>query len=409
MGSQILAQSFLLLLLVYPDCAYSKVYYITPSLDNPCPQNTSSCLTLSWFAANSSHNETDISLFILKGNHTLDQELFLANRHNISMSKYAEDNETVFVECTSQLGRFYISQTISVSIMDLHFNGCGSNRVSQVTWLTIADSIFQDVENNRTVLELNDVAIANIDRSHFLNNTCDYHKVKISDSFHFEKLLKKISINRPTGVLYTTFSNISIINSAFMYNRADFGGALVTHNISLHIDRSTYSCNKAIFGGAMVTLSSTIAIDSCNFSANSAQQSGGVMVTYNDRFSIWNSTFRKNNANKDAGVMITFGKSSITINSSTFTSNSASVYSVLMALDYSSYTISNSYFTNSYAVDAGVIMTANDSSLNITDSIFTLNTARNCCSIVIILDKSQSTISNCTFYNNSNIRGLVLK
>ena len=157
MSSHFLAQSLLLCYLVYADLTYSKVHYITPSINRTCPQDTYSCFTLSQFAANSNHNETDISLLFLGGNHTLDQELLLAHGHNFSMSKYEKDNETVFIECISQLGRFDISEATSAFIKGLHFIGCGSNRVFQVTWLTIAESIFQDVEDNNTVLELNKV------------------------------------------------------------------------------------------------------------------------------------------------------------------------------------------------------------------------------------------------------------
>ena len=78
------------------------------------------------------------------------------------MSKYERDNERVYVECISQLGRFNISEATSVSIKSLHFIGCSSNRVSQVTQLTIADFVFQDVEDNSAVLEFNGVDIANI-------------------------------------------------------------------------------------------------------------------------------------------------------------------------------------------------------------------------------------------------------
>ena len=99
MSSYFLAQSLLLCLLVYADHTYSKVHYIRPSLDSPCPQNASSCLTLSQFAANSNHNKTDISLLF--------QKLLLAHGHNFSMSEYnIKDDESVSVECVSQLGRF---------------------------------------------------------------------------------------------------------------------------------------------------------------------------------------------------------------------------------------------------------------------------------------------------------------
>ena len=84
MSSHILAQS--LLLLAYADFAYSKVHYVyiipSESLDRLCPQNASSCLTLSKFAANSSHDETRVSLLFLPGHHMLDQELLMARQHN---------------------------------------------------------------------------------------------------------------------------------------------------------------------------------------------------------------------------------------------------------------------------------------------------------------------------------------
>ena len=152
MSSHFLAQSLLLCLLVYADFTYSKVHYIRSSLVSPCPQDASSCPTLSQFATNSIHNETDISLLFLGGNHTLDRELLLAHGHNFSMSKYAKDNQTVIVECINHLGRFNISEATFASIKSLHFIGCGSSRVSQVTRLTIADSVFQYVEDNSTVL-----------------------------------------------------------------------------------------------------------------------------------------------------------------------------------------------------------------------------------------------------------------
>ena len=406
MSSHFPAQSLLLCLLVYADFTYSKVHYIRPSLDIPCPQNASSCITLSQFAANSSHNEKDISLLFLRGNHTLDREL-LAHRHKFSMSKYEKDNERAYVECISQLGRFNISEATSVSIKGLHFIGCGSNRVSQVTWLTIADSIFQDVEDNSTVLELNGVDIANIERSQFLYNTIDYHTIN-SSTYPFPKEQLDYIYhhrNRLGGVLYTVFSNVSIISSRFMYNKADIGGALVAHNSSVHIDRCTLSYNTANFGGAMVTSASTIDIDSCTFTGNIAQVSGGVMVTYNDKYTILNSTFTKDKAfKKDGGVMITFGNSSLTISNSTFTSNNATNCGVMLTLDDSSYTITNCNFTfNCARHNGGVMKTRNNSSITIKDSIFMSNIARACCSIMITYDNSSVTISNSTFYNNSNM------
>ena len=439
MSSHFLAQSLLLCLLVYADFTYSKVHYIRPSLDSPCPQNASSCLTLSQFAANSSHNETDISLLFLPGNHTLSRELLLAHGHNFSMSKYEKDNERVFVQCISQLGRFNISEATSVSIKCLHFIGCGSNRVSQVIRLTIADSIFQDVEDNSTVLELNRVYIANIETSQFLFNTLEYYifTIKYYKGSYREDVLDYVyhHRNRPSGVFYIVFSNVSIISSWFMYNKADIGGALVAHNSSVQIDRSTLSYNTANSGGAMVTSASTIDIDNCTFIGNTVHNSGGVMVTYNDKFTIWNTSFIQNNA-YFGGVMSTFGNSSVTMNNcnctsndashggvmltwqnsllnisnSTFTSNSAKLSGGVMAvLDNSSFTLSNCTFTYNNAIDAGgVILIQHNSTFNISNSAFTSNSAWYG-GVMLTWDNSSFTLSNCTFtYNNAIDAGGVI-
>ena len=394
MSRHFLAQSLLLCLLVYADFTYSKVHYIRPSLDSPCPQNASSCLTLSQFAANSSNIETDISLLFLGGNHTLDQELLLAHGHNLSISEYAKDNETVFVECFLQLGRFNINETTSVSIKSLHFIGCGSNRVSQVTWLTIADSIFQRVEDNSTVLELNRVNNANIERSQFLYNTIDYHTIS---TYPLPKeQLDHIYHHRPGGVLYIVFSNVSIISSRFMYNKADIGGALVAHNSSVHIDRSTLSYNTANFGGAMVTSASTIDIDSCRFTGNIAHVCGGVMVTYNDKLTICNTNFIQNIADF-GGVMITFGNFSVTMNNCNCTSNDATGDGgVMFTWENSSFNISKCTFTSNNAqFFGGVVTILNTSSLIISNSTFSYNQAMYASAMYV--DNSSVIISHSTF------------
>ena len=323
------------------------------------------------------------------------------------MSKYDKDSEHVFIQCISQLGKFNISEATSVSIKSLHFIACGSNRVSQVTWLTIADSNFQDVENNSIVLELNGVDNASVEKSQFVFHTIDYHTINIS-TFSFPKEQMDYVYhhrNRPGGVLYTAFSNVSIVNSRFMYNKADIGGALVAHSSSAHIDRSTLSYNTTNFGGAMFTSASKIDIYSCTFTGNIAHVSGGVMVTYNDKFTILNSTFTINKAlKKDGGVMITFGNSSLTISNSTFTSNNANYGGVMVTRDDSSFIITKCNFTSNYARQFGSVMeTVNNSSFIMKDSIFTSNIARDCCSIMITYDNSSIAISNCTFYINSNM------
>ena len=411
MSSHLLAQCLLLFLLAYyTDFTHSKVHYITPSLDSPCPQYAFSCLALSQFAANSSDNETDVSLLFLPGYHTLDQEVLLAHGHNFSMSKYAKHNETVCVECNSQLGRFDVSETTYVSIKSLTFIGCGGNRVSQVTQLIIADSTFQEVQEKSTVLEINDVNMTNIVRSQFLYNTLEHYDSKsgqylldlvylgldaVSDYIYYMP-------NTSSGVLYMAFSNVSVVGCRFMYNRADIGGALVAHNSSVHIDKTTLSYNTAIFGGAMVTSGSTIYSDNNSFAHNSAQGIGGVMVTYNDIICINSSAFSENNADIVGGVVFTFNDSSFTIINSNFTSNNAFGGGVITTVGDSSFTISNSNFTsNSATAYGGVIFNYyGDPSFTINNSNFTSNNAFGG-GVIITFGDSSFTINNNNFTSNT--------
>ena len=401
----------LVILIVHTDCVYSKSYYITPSPGGPCPQN-SSCLTLSQFTASSSKFETDISLLFLRGNHTLDQELYLTEVNKFSMTKFGLDNETVFVECSTHYGRFCISETTSVSVKDLHFISCGSNSVSQVKWLTITGTTFQGVQEGNTVLELNKVSNAKIVETCFLSNSLHYPNIsqpisrinsdnEILDYVYFQR-------NTPSGALYTTFCNVSIISSKFMHNRADIGGALVAHNSRLQLARNTYSNNTATFGGVMVTSGSTIDVDNNMFINNSVAESGGAMVTYDDTFTISSTTFNNNSADILGGVMATFGDSSFVLKNSILNNNRAHrAGGVMYTFSDSSFNISNSTLNNNSAEDGGVMVTFGNSSFNITNSMLNNNRAVHG-GVMYTFDSSSFNISNSTLNNNSAEDGGVM-
>ena len=401
MSGRFLVKLLLLFLLVYADTVLGKVHYITPSLDDPCPQN-SSCLTLSQFAANSSYIETDTSLLFLPGNHTLDRELLLAQVNNFSMTKDGVGNETIFVECSTRSGRFHISETGSVSINGLHFIGCGSNNVSQVNWLTITSSTFQGVQEGNTVLVLNKVSAATIVSCSFLSNSLHYPIIG-SKNFPGDEILDYVYFQRstPSGMLYVAFSNVSIINSKFMHNRADIGGALVADNSSLYLARSTFSNNTANFGSVMVMSGSTIDMDNNTF-INNVALVGGAMVTYNDKFTISSTTFNNNSADFLGGVMVTLGDSSFTISTSTFANNTAGQSGGVMETSGDTYfTISNSTFTKNRArLYGGVMITPGDPSFTISTSTFSNNRA-GVGGVMETSGDSSFTISNSTFSNNT--------
>ena len=79
-------------------------------------------------------------------------ESSLSHADNFSMTNIIGGNGTVFVECGSQSGRFDISEITFAMIKDLHFVGCGGNKVSQVGQFTVEDTIFKSVEGRGTAL-----------------------------------------------------------------------------------------------------------------------------------------------------------------------------------------------------------------------------------------------------------------
>ena len=408
MSRHFLPQCLLLFLLVHPEATYCKIHYIRPSLDSLCPRKSSSCITLSQFTANHSTDERDTSsyLLFLPGNHTLNQELFLAHGHNFSMTNYMhQDKVNIFIECTSQLGRFIITSAISVSIKGLNFINCSSNKVSQVTILTIADITFQGVESKGSVLVFNEVDTANIVRSQFHYNSLACCNRSTTLPFDGDEVLEYIyhRQNTTTGsaVLYTAFSNVTINGSNFIHNEADVGGALVAHNSSLHIDRSIFSDNIANFGGVMVTSGSTIDIVNSILKNNLARGSGGVMVTYNDRLKICDTTFTENIADIFAGVILTFGYVSFTISSSNFISNSAGYDGGVMNLYHDSvFNVIDSTFTFNTGAYGGVMHIQGESLFTINNSSFTFNHATYDGGVVRLVGNSLFIISNSNFISN---------
>ena len=365
----------LVFLLVYGDSANSSQenYYITPSLSVDCPGDP--CLTLAQLAANSASylgNETNTSLSFLPGNHSLDGELSFSHADNFSMTKVTEGNGTVFVECGSRSGRLNISETTFVTIKGMHFIGCSDNRISQVEWFVIEDTIFQGVEGRGTALVLNEVTAAFVERSSFLSNThgstfllADNITSNPFDSSSQDILNHALDPNSSLaagGALYTVFSNVSIVNSKFTDNMAEIGGAIFAHKSSLHVVGSTYSNNRA--GPVDITKVDT----------DSTSQRGGVMFISDSSFRITNSTFTNNTAAQRGGVIVTVD-SSFNITNSIFTNNSAGSFGGVVCMSGSLFDITSTTFASNSALYGGGAVEVSNSSLYITSSTFTDNSA----------------------------------
>ena len=437
----------LMFLLVGAVSAQSEVqYYITPSLDSPCPKDP--CLTLSQFAANSSNCTGNVSLIFLPGNHSLDSELKVSGADNFSMKP--RDNELVTIECKSQSGQFVVYDTTFTSIKCLHFNGCGGNTVTKVKELLVKDSIFQGVEEGRgTALVLNEVNFAEIIRSSFISNTpgvnSEHHYVRefITDPDILQKLaLEEDDLVSVGGALLTTSSNVSVTNTKFVLNEAEIGGVLLAYKSIITISQCTCRKNKARvmstletpvnntssknavdvndsyftdkrFGGSMFAVSGSLKIIDSIFTDNTAA-TGGVMFTLNGSVNITSSTFINNTAwtavhtpvnelpslfvDGIGGVIFTIDGSFI-ITCSNFSNNNATYNGGVMVTSGGAFNINSCVFTTNIAVQWGGFMGTHGGSFNITDSIFTNTTATDG-GVMFTLNGSLS-IFNSTFTGNT--------
>ena len=270
-------------------------YHIVPSLNVSCTQDP--CLTLSQFAAASrSKNETDISLFLLPGNHSLDKELFVGHADNFSMINEAHNNEAlIIVECTNSLARFKIIMTTFVSIKGLHFIGCGYNTLARVSQFTLEDTIFQGVEGSGRALELRMVYAADIINSTFTH-------------------CSEITTFGYGGTILVTQSSFNLTNCTFISNSALYAGALVTINSFFSIINSTFADNSADYeDGSIYVAASSFSILSSTFTNNRAGLHGGVFFISECLFNITACNFTNNRAVNGSGGMATIINSSFNI------------------------------------------------------------------------------------------------
>ena len=367
--------SLAFLLMQYAGAVHGKEVHIIPSLTQ-CHQDC--YLTLSQFAEEYKSNgsdaiDTDISLIFLPGNHSLDEELRLSAANNISMSRYTQDTETVFIECAGQLGMFNISDTMVISVSGVHFVGCSDNKVSYVELFTVDNTVFQGVEGGGTALWLTEVEAVSIVGSEFLFNGQQQSYREQNDSEVVGGALNII-----------LSSNVSIDSSNFTYNEAEIAGVIFIQNSGLSITKSNFSYNKVKkSGGVIVSSDSSVSIDKSHFSTNSADYGGVVQTLNNSVYTINNSTFTNNSAYRFGGVINAPYHSSFTITRSSFSDNIVSSHGGVIAVALqASIDITESMFSNNSAYNGGVIDVtscppnySSHSLINITNSTFTYNHA----------------------------------
>ena len=125
------------------------------------------------------------------------------------------------------------------------------------------------------------------------------------------------------GVIYGV--NVAVCNSLFIGNHADYseGGAIFAED-RVDVQNSIFSANRAGRGGAICTNGSLNVADS-SFIQNNAENGGGAIGSRGQYLNVNNCTFNYNNADHGNGGAILAGYSHVnfTVADSTFIDNSA--------------------------------------------------------------------------------------
>ncbi len=173
-----------------------------------------------------------------------------------------------------------------------------------------------------------------------------------------------------SGGAVSNRGELSIRDSTFSGNSADWGGAIINWDEELNITNSTFSGNSAGSGGAINNVEDgELSISDSSFSGNSAG-SGGAINNGGD-LTIGSSSFSGNSADGAGGAVYNAGYGELSISDSSFSGSSADSGGVIN--NGGELSIISSAFSDNLAVDGGVIN--NWGELSISDSGFSDNSA----------------------------------
>ena len=256
------------------DC--NIITFIVPDLQsNSCTQQP--CYTLAQYPANRVQS-SNMTLTFLPGNHHLSYQLSIANTHLLTLSAL---NDNVTIICTPS-GNLFLDTIHQVHVSNIEFIGCSMNRMLSITHITLIDSNFHKEDSSYSMLELVNV--------YAIITNCNFSAEVIGAGYS-------------SGTLVITRSNVSVANSSFVGNRAQYGGAIhATVESNLFIEDSVFESNEAAWGGAIkISESSSISILNSNFSNNIGTYGGAIYIEQSEANIAW-SLFNNNSA-QNGGVL----------------------------------------------------------------------------------------------------------
>ena len=430
---------FLVALVLYMLVGTSSAdtYYVTPSGNIPCPEEGMPCFTLSQYAIKPSNFfASNITLFVLPGNHILDSEFLIRNTTFLSVVSNTTSHSDTLITCYHS-AKLTFENIDVVNMKGLVLLGCVNSEITFVEELTLEDCSFQGQGHNGTGLELNEVSTASITKSTFSSNTgkealvSDLGRLQIGGAMIVKKTRLDITdsvFNDNTanvfgGALYTNLSDVTIHSCSFNNNTVTgdggSGGAVFAwYSYSFSILNCEFTNNQVTgivgSGGAVFAVSSLIIhIYNCVFTNNTATSDGGAVSATIGRFiTIYNSEFNNNTVTEDQGQggAVYTDSCSITIDSSTLDSNTVtgdSAWGGAVFVVSSSFIIHNSKLNGNAVTGnggSGGAVYAESSSITIDNSTFANNTVTDNGGAVSVLSSPLFAIVSSEF-NNNNVNG----
>ena len=387
--------------------------YVKPSMPTPCPVKM--CITLSLLGTKSVINslKQNTTLLFLPGDYILESKISDTNVSEFSMVSISSGSSNVSIFCHKDAS-FEFEGINKLSIEGFKFFGCGNNKAKLVKNFLLESVSFVGENKSETALEIDKTKVCIIDSS-FVHNTAGSLRGSI-------RLLQgcKHQYAYVGGAIIANQSNVTIIRSEFVGNKAEVGGVIfATQSSHIVILNSSFVGNSAViakcsscrfcFGGVLYTENGYSAIQETQapvigviiseseFSNNTATN-GAVLTTINCSISIIMSKFCDNVANECGGVLWIQASSKTFIYDSDMYNNKALYRGGVAYLTDTSISINASrVYGNLAAGSGGVVHVHNNNPYFVTlsESIFHNNSAETG-GVISVLDDNPASAKTCT-------------
>ena len=223
----------------------------------------------------------------------------------------------------------------------------------------------------------------------------DSANLTVTDSSFFNNNVEDFSLHSDSegAAIYVKFGELSIKNSKFINHTALYGGAIYCYSTETSIEDSLFVNNDAsLYAGGVIYTDEDVFIRNSTFKDNDALRYGGAIFTYGNANTYINDSTFINNTSKHYGGAINSAKT-LEILNSTFIANKA-VSSEIEEVQIGSSTATN-------PAEGGVISAF--SNVTIKDSRFINNTAENAGVMYQYNREGYINISSCEFINNTGL------